>query len=154
MTPVVLSIIYSDFPVHYLENNCRNVCRDRLSPLISPKKEPRKLYTFGALYLARPAEVESTTFWSVVRRSIQLSYGRMCFMKSGFNSELHFSPHAVPCQWLPASFRKKSGIFAGSDRLLNQGPSRLDGMFMFCLSMSTDYVVSLSQIPEERYDSC
>ena len=27
--------------------------------------------------MARPAEVESTTFWSVVRRSIQLSYGRI-----------------------------------------------------------------------------
>jgi hypothetical protein len=26
--------------------------------------------------MARPEEVESTTFWSVVRRSIQLSYGR------------------------------------------------------------------------------
>ncbi len=27
--------------------------------------------------VARPAELESTTFWSVARRSIQLSYGRI-----------------------------------------------------------------------------
>ncbi len=27
--------------------------------------------------LARPAEIESTTFWSVAKRSIQLSYGRI-----------------------------------------------------------------------------
>ena len=33
------------------------------------------------VYMARPAGVEPTTFWSVVRRSIQLSYGRIYFSK-------------------------------------------------------------------------
>ena len=38
----------------------------------------RSLLTVTETYLARPAELESTTFWSVARRSIQLSYERIC----------------------------------------------------------------------------
>ena len=40
------------------------------------KKEAHRIYN-ALLYMARPAEIESTTFWSVARRSIQLSYGRI-----------------------------------------------------------------------------
>ena len=53
--------------------------------------------------MARPAGIEPTTFWSVVKRSIQLSYGRIYF-NCAFVFRSVPIKYTITLKWLQALF--------------------------------------------------